>query len=138
MEWFKPTPLAKYQFLFYKWRPNFFIAPTLDSLNFEIFDSDYKPLSVATPITNKWYLVAMIHQGNSLKSYVYDASGLLGTNQRGDIGPSTESDNAQAIFSQPGWWGSDNAFYQGFIDDIRIYNRALSAAEIQAIYNATK
>jgi prepilin-type N-terminal cleavage/methylation domain-containing protein len=28
--------------------------------------------------------------------------------------------------------------YQGFIDDIRIYNRALSASEIQALYNATK
>jgi len=29
-------------------------------------------------------------------------------------------------------------YYAGILDDIRIYNRALSAAEIAAIYNATK
>jgi beta-fructofuranosidase len=32
----------------------------------------------------------------------------------------------------------DNYNFYGLIDDVRIYNRALSAAEIQAIYNATK
>jgi len=30
------------------------------------------------------------------------------------------------------------AFMKGFIDDIRIYNRALSANEITNIYNQTK
>ena len=34
--------------------------------------------------------------------------------------------------------GGSSYFFNGSIDDIRIYNRALSAAEIQAIYNATK
>jgi hypothetical protein len=29
-------------------------------------------------------------------------------------------------------------YFPGLIDDVRIYNRALSAAEIQAIYNAEK
>jgi hypothetical protein len=29
-------------------------------------------------------------------------------------------------------------FFNGLIDEVRIYNRALSAAEISAIYNATK
>jgi hypothetical protein len=28
--------------------------------------------------------------------------------------------------------------FKGYIDDVRIYNRALSAAEIQALYNAEK
>ena len=28
-----------------------------------------------------------------------------------------------------------NDFFEGLIDDIRIYDRALSAAEIQALYN---
>ncbi len=30
------------------------------------------------------------------------------------------------------------SYYRGIIDDVRIYNRALSAAEISALYNATK
>jgi prepilin-type N-terminal cleavage/methylation domain-containing protein len=33
---------------------------------------------------------------------------------------------------------SFNVFFNGNLDDIRIYNRALSAAEIAAVYNATK
>lgn len=32
----------------------------------------------------------------------------------------------------------NSRFYKGLIDEFRIYNRALSASEIQAIYNATK
>ena len=32
----------------------------------------------------------------------------------------------------------NNGYFPGIIDDVRIYNRALSAAEILAIYNATK
>ncbi len=31
-----------------------------------------------------------------------------------------------------------SAFLSGRIDDVRIYNRALSAAEVAAIYNATR
>ena len=30
---------------------------------------------------------------------------------------------------------SDLKFFQGLIDDVRIYDRALSAAEVQALYN---
>ncbi len=36
-----------------------------------------------------------------------------------------------------GQWSSSD-YFQGLIDDVRIYNRALSAAEIAAIYNAQK
>jgi prepilin-type N-terminal cleavage/methylation domain-containing protein len=35
-------------------------------------------------------------------------------------------------------FGPVTNFFNGLIDDVRIYNRALSAAEVQAIYNAEK
>ncbi|PIU98326.1 hypothetical protein COS61_02040, partial [Candidatus Wolfebacteria bacterium CG03_land_8_20_14_0_80_40_12] len=31
-----------------------------------------------------------------------------------------------------------NRYFNGLIDEVRIYNRALSAAEIKALYDATK
>lgn len=34
-------------------------------------------------------------------------------------------------------WTPDN-FFNGAIDEVRIYNRALTAAEIQTLYNATR
>jgi hypothetical protein len=34
--------------------------------------------------------------------------------------------------------GDNYAYFNGLIDDVRIYNRALSPAEIQALYNAQK
>ncbi len=34
--------------------------------------------------------------------------------------------------------GAGNGYFNGLIDDVRIYNRPLSAAEIQAMYNAEK
>lgn len=37
-----------------------------------------------------------------------------------------------------GYSDSGATYFNGLIDDVRIYNRALSAEEIQAIYNATK
>jgi hypothetical protein len=36
----------------------------------------------------------------------------------------------RAIIEQP-----STQFYNGLIDDVRIYDRALSAAEVQALYN---
>ena len=36
-----------------------------------------------------------------------------------------------------GGWGTP-PYFSGLIDDVRIYNRALSASEISALYNATK
>jgi hypothetical protein len=36
------------------------------------------------------------------------------------------------------WIGKKDGYIQGYLDDVRIYNRALSTAEISALYNATK
>ena len=38
------------------------------------------------------------------------------------------------------WWSSNNftRLFNGLIDEVRIYNRALSDSEILSLYNATK
>jgi type II secretory pathway pseudopilin PulG len=95
--------------------------------------------SVVIP-TNQWKFVA--------QSTTYDANGngktdlyvdgtkvasatfYCGSNcyvRAGGIGMANYDGNNYPI----SWWN-------GYIDDVRVYNRALSDAEIQAIYNATK
>jgi hypothetical protein len=36
------------------------------------------------------------------------------------------------------WVGTASFTFGGLIDEVRIYSRALSASEVQALYNATK
>jgi hypothetical protein len=36
------------------------------------------------------------------------------------------------------WWKILEAAFDGLIDEVRIYNRALSDSEVSALYNATK
>ena len=43
-----------------------------------------------------------------------------------------------AVASSSLWIGSafGSRYWNGLIDDVRVYNRALSAAEVMALYNA--
>jgi len=36
------------------------------------------------------------------------------------------------------YWCCANRFFDGIIDEVRVYNRALSDSEIKALYEATK
>jgi hypothetical protein len=42
------------------------------------------------------------------------------------------------VDSNPVRIGGGNVYFGGTIDDVRIYNRALSDSEIKALYDATK
>ena len=33
-----------------------------------------------------------------------------------------------------GWWGTNNIYYKGLLDEVRVYNRALTQEEIQRLY----
>gem|GEM_PF-3548859 len=132
--WFKPSPLAKYQFLWWKWRPNVFITPWLDRFVFELDDGTYKPVAVLTPVMNKWYFLVQVHAGSLHKAYVCDENGLIGTAQRNDIGTTRGSDGYRFQISRPGWWSANNAYYQGLADEVRIYNRALNDWEVKWNY----
>lgn len=132
--WFKPTPTAKYQFLWFKWWVNVFITSNLNGFVFELNDGEYKPVSVWIPVTNKWYFLVQVHHGSLHKAYVYDENGLVGTAERNDIGTTQSSDDHVFTISEYGWFGGENAYYQGLADEIRIYTRALSDDEINIIY----
>jgi hypothetical protein len=83
------------------------------------------------PSFNQWHFVVGTYDGNVQKLYV---DGTLASSQSLSVTPQVTSDFGigACIFCGPG------QFTNGSLDDVRIYSRALSAAEIQALYNAEK
>ena len=87
------------------------------------------------PYLNQWTQMAMTYNGITQSLYVNGVLAATSTVTSGNIGYSSSSDIA-AIGNLTGL--SSTRYWDGKIDDLRIYNRALSAAEVQALYNAEK
>ena len=80
-----------------------------------------------------WYHVAMVYDGANLKGYV---NGELDGSQpaRGPVQATDESFKIGAYAPVNG--GQTKAFWTGQIDELTLYNRALSDSEIKDIYTA--
>ena len=80
--------------------------------------------------TGNWYHVAGVREGNILNVYV---NGVSGTPGSGTLTGAISSDNlkigALLCHGSPVSW-----FFDGVIDDVRIYDKALSAEEIRQLY----
>lgn len=80
-----------------------------------------------------WHLVAITNSAGSATMYIDGVVVATGTlpisNNNANLFIGARHSNDGSSYTD-GWRGS--------IDDIRIYNRALSAAEVQALYNAEK
>lgn len=81
-------------------------------------------------LTNNWYHVLTFFDGNESKIYLNGISHNT-TSQPGEIGPSSTNLIIGCHSPYPPTWYT----FDGIIDDIRIYNRALSENEVQALYN---
>ncbi|HKK54266.1 MAG TPA: LamG domain-containing protein [Patescibacteria group bacterium] len=93
--------------------------------------SNYFCLNYASGLEpKKWQLVTVTHDLSSKKitSYIngqmYDSVTYTGT--------LVSSLNRPIIF---GWRGTSDDYFNGSIDDVRIYNRVLSELEIQSLYD---
>ena len=83
-----------------------------------------------TPMqTNTWYHIAGVYDAVTATLNVYLNGQVEAGAQVGDV-TSTQLDSAQNVLIGRRWNGSD--LFNGRIDDVRIYDRALTAAEIQA------
>ncbi|MFC1775318.1 LamG domain-containing protein [Patescibacteria group bacterium] len=85
----------------------------------------YYPASFGTLNGQQWYHLVSTYDGETLVSYKDSVQITANTSPSGD--PNTSSQNV--------FIGKDNSgFFDGLIDDVRIYNRALSADEIERLY----
>jgi hypothetical protein len=80
--------------------------------------------SDAVPL-NQWTHIAGTYDGTALRLYINGVQVAINTLASGSITTSTQP----LRFGGNSIWGE---FFQGLIDEIRIYNRALTPAEIQA------
>ena len=104
----------------------------------EIKDSDNVHGDVVSGVSiadNQWHYITFVVNRTNNKDYIYIDGALKSSvtpSFTGIFGNSSATNN----FCAGAQYG--NLPLNGLIDDVRIYNRALSAAEIQAIYNAQK
>jgi len=86
-----------------------------------------------------WHLVGMTHDGSSYKFYV---DGVRLTNQVYNYGSANDRWFDNLNFADLDEWNigrnnrknESNGYFDGRIDDVRIYNRALSEGEVQSLY----
>ena len=80
--------------------------------------------------TNKWYHIVGVYNGN--KMYLY-LNGVL--NNSIDVSGAIKTNDAPLRIGKQWWWNWINSYWDGSIDEVKIYNRALSASEILEHYN---
>lgn len=122
----------------YSWTPEFVLNNGAYTLRGT--DGIYHTLSTTVFSDSQWHFIVGTRQGDNYYLYidglaVQNGNGVSGVNVNG--GGSCTIIGGGNNYPCPPNMGTLSKF-SGLIDDVRIYNRALSAAEIQAIYNAQK
>ena len=83
------------------------------------------------PSTNQWYHIAVVYDHateNKIKIYINGTLSGTPADMTSDISTSTNP-----LFL--GVWQGEANFLEGILDEVLIFNRALSEAEIQTLYN---
>ena len=110
----------------------------LDARTFIIMESEIIP-------TGRWFHFALVFDGSlpldqRVKLYVDGIPGKL-SRQKGTLQTSTEPSDQEITLGATHWPHNPLApanLYEGSIDDIRIYNAALSRNEVQALVSSEK
>ncbi len=88
-----------------------------------------------TVTDNKWHMVTLVYDNSNYRLYVDGSQEATGTFT--EAGSATSGNQFFAIGS---WSRNDAAIGQfiGYIDDVAVWNRALSAVDVANLYNSSK
>ncbi len=149
--WMKTSTVAAgYYVLVAKWQADtnneFFWQLNADELHFYVENSctdnggsSYTTTDAANLTVNTWYHVVGVYDGTQgtsndrIKIYVNGAHSV--STQAGDLPTSMPNCNSNVTI---GGDTSYSRYFKGQIDEVRIYNRALSAAEVYELYRSGK
>ena len=92
----------------------------------------------------QWFHFVFVFDGSlqpddRIKIYVNATTNMGIYSQRGTLGPTTQNTSQELTIGaghEAGNSAKPNNAYDGVIDEIRIYNRALSAKDVQALYTS--
>jgi gliding motility-associated-like protein len=87
-----------------------------------------------TPTIGKWYHVACTRDNNSVKLYV-DGQLIANNSILTTTGGTTPNYGSPTYVTFGARNGGASQYMQGSLDDIHLYNRPLSAAEVKALYD---
>jgi hypothetical protein len=84
--------------------------------------------------SNQWYCVAMLFDNGVKSIYINGALAVQETVSTGPFPNQTDSCTAGSLRFGT-WWAGDPEYFNGMLDEVRIYNRALNTSEIDSICN---
>ena len=103
-----------------------------DKLQFYLYDSEYKDMqSDDALITGNWYHAVIVRNAGTISMYL---NGMLQTQTISSSFVIGNTGNSTYIGSS---FDGDSLYapMYGNIDDVRVYSRALSSADVAALYN---
>jgi hypothetical protein len=133
MAWINPATTTGYRAIINQAQDSYSFWFGGNQLQLRRYDISSLTLSVPGPPINQWsYVVAVMESNQRTKIYVNGAE--VGSKT---FGSGSVYNSPQIICIGAEVCGVQN-FFQGLIDEVRIYNRALSPDEIKALYEATR
>lgn len=84
------------------------------------------------PELGRWYHLVGVRSGDEIKLYV---DGALAATEA--AGPADVSTGALAV-GRAKWSGGNTDFWNGAVDQVRVYDKALTGKEVTALYNGDK
>jgi len=89
---------------------------------------------VTTPVVGKWYHLATTWDAtNGLRLFV---NGALDASTPQAVYSASGGSNYLFAALSPGGCAGNTDYFKGSIDEMRVYDRALSAAEVYQLYNS--
>lgn len=118
---------VNYEYILSKNNDSFLLAVNNGKLSFSIDESAASWLQGTTDVDDgNWHHVLVLRNGTSRSVYV---NGVLE-----NTGSATGNNGVGFASIDIGRRSSSSEFFNGYIDDVRIYNRALSNKEVHALY----